>query len=73
MKFLKSDESSLNQAVQDALELINKAKYPLILGDVLIKRYKARKEFDRLVENSQLPVSNLLMGKGIIEADNKNI
>lgn len=67
----KSDENILNQAVEDILELINQAKSPVILGDVLVKRYKARKEFDKLVEKSQFPVSNLLMGKGLIEAENK--
>lgn len=67
----KSDKKSLEDAVEHALKLINKAKYPMILGDVLVKRYKARKEFDALLEKSKFPVSNLLMGKGIIEADNK--
>lgn len=67
----KSDKESLNKAVEHALKLINNAKYPLILGDVLVKRYKARKEFNKLMANSQFPVSNLLMGKGIVEADNK--
>lgn len=71
IKYPKSDEESLNQAVEDALELINKADYPLILGDVLVKRYKARKEFDKLLAKSTFPVSNLLMGKGIVEAENK--
>lgn len=71
IKIPKSDEESLNQAVDAALKLIDKAQHPVILGDVLVKRYKARKEFDKFVQNSQLPVSNLLMGKGIIEAENK--
>lgn len=66
-----SNENNLNEALQHALSLINKADYPLILGDVLIKRYRARKEFDLLMEKTNFPVSNLLMGKGIIEADNK--
>lgn len=67
----KTDEKSLNQAVDAVLELISKSKYPLILGDVLVKRYCARKEFDKFVENSKFPVSNLLMGKGLIAAENK--
>lgn len=67
----KSDKTSLNLAAEHALRLIDKAKKPLILGDVLIKRYRARKEFDKLMEHTQFPVSNLLMGKGIVEADNK--
>lgn len=71
IKLPKTDEESLNQAVDAALGLINKSKYPLILGDVLVKRYCARKEFDKFIENSQFPISNLLMGKGIIDAENK--
>lgn len=71
IKIPESDEKSLNEAVDGALKLIDKADYPLILGDVLVKRYGARKEFDKFVENSQFPVSNLLMGKGIVEAENK--
>lgn len=67
----QSDEKSLNEAVEHALRLINNAKSPLILGDVLVKRYQARKEFNKFMENSQIPASNLLMGKGIIEAENK--
>lgn len=67
----QSDEKSLNEAVDHALRLINNAKSPLILGDVLVKRYQARKEFNKFMENSQIPASNLLMGKGIIEAENK--
>lgn len=71
IEIAKSDEKSLNDAVEHALGLVNKSKFPLILGDVLVKRYKTRKEFDKLVANTQFPVSNLLMGKGIIEAENK--
>lgn len=67
----KSDENSLNLVVENILELINNSKYPVILGDVLVKRYKAKREFDEFVEKSQFPVSNLLMGKGLIEPENK--
>lgn len=67
----QSDEKVLEEVVERALELVEKAKSPLILGDVLVKRFQARKEFDSLVYNTKFPVSNLLMGKGIVEADNK--
>lgn len=71
IKIYESDENNLNEAIEHALKLINSAKYPMILGDVLIKRYRARKEFDKLMEKSLFHVSNLLMGKGIVEAENK--
>ena len=71
IKQFESDEKSLNQAVEHALKLIDNSQSPLILGDVLIKRYQARPEFNKFMEKSQLPVSNLLMGKGLVEAENK--
>ena len=71
IKEFKSDEKGLNQAVEHALKLINNSQSPLVLADVLIKRYGARKEFNKFAEKSQLPLSNLLMGKGLIEAENK--
>lgn len=67
---METDEGILKKAVEHAVSLLEKAKHPMILGDVLIKRYDARKEFTKLLEKSKLPVSNLLMGKGLIDADN---
>lgn len=67
----QSDPKTLKRALNHALDLINNSKSPLILGDVLIKRFSSRKEFTKLLEKTKLPVSNLLMGKGLIEADNK--
>lgn len=70
-KVSESGPKALESAVTAALNLIEKAKFPAILGDVLIKRHGVRKEFNNLIENTRFPASNLLMGKGLIEADNK--
>lgn len=67
----KSDPKALNKALEHALKLVSASKHPLILGDVLVKRYDARKEFTNLIDKTQFPASNLMMGKGIIEAENK--
>lgn len=67
----KSDDEILEKAVKHALKLIEKSKHPVILGDVLVKRFKARDEFAKFMAKTQFPVSNLLMGKGLIEAENK--
>lgn len=66
----KSDSKVLEKAVSHALRLIENSKKPVILGDVLVKRFRARSEFTKLVYNTKFPVSNLLMGKGLIEASN---
>lgn len=65
-----SDEKNLEAAVEHAIKIINNAKCPMILGDVLIKRFRAKEQFNKFMEKSKFLVSNLLMGKGIIEADN---
>lgn len=71
IEYPKSGKRTLDNAIEHALKLINNAKYPMILGDVLIKRFGCREEFTKLMEKSQFPVSNLLMGKGIIDAEYK--
>ncbi len=71
LKTFESNQKTLEKIVEEACKLIDKAQKPMILADVLIKRYNARKEFGKLMEKTLFPVSNLLMGKGIVEADNK--
>lgn len=70
-KMSESGPKALESVVTAALELIENSKFPVILGDVLIKRHGVREEFTKLIEKSRFPVSNLLMGKGLIEAENK--
>lgn len=65
----KSDPENLELAVDHALKAIDKAQYPAILGDVLVKRYKAKDEFLKFVEKSLFPVSTLIMGNGLVEVD----
>ena len=69
VKTPQSDAENLKLAVEHSLKLINDAQYPVILGDVLVKRFKAKAEFISFVEKSQFPVSTLLMGNGLVETD----
>lgn len=69
---IKSDEKVLDKFVQKASEMINSAKSPVILGDTLIKRYQAEAEYKNFVEKTAIPVSNLLMGAGILDFGTKN-
>jgi len=71
IEFPKTDKNELNIAVEHAIRLVNKSTKPMILGDVLIKRFNAREEFTNFLLKSKYPVSNLLMGKGIIDAEYK--
>lgn len=71
IQYPETDTESLKKALEHALKLVKQSKFPLILGDVLTKRFNCKSEFTKLLEKTKFPVSNLLMGKGIIEADNK--
>lgn len=65
----KSDVGNLEQAVAHALRLIAQSKFPVILADVLTKRYEALDEMKKFMENSKIPISTLWMGKGIVNED----
>lgn len=68
----ESDEKKLSKAIKHALELIDKANFPLIIGDVLTYRFKAKKEFNHFVEKSGIPTTTLIMGKGLINESSPN-
>lgn len=68
----KSDEKKLAKAVKHALELIEKANFPVIIGDVLTERFHAEKEFNFFVEKSGIPTTTFIMGKGLINESSPN-
>lgn len=61
-----SDSRKLEKVIKLILNIIEKAEYPLIIGDVLAERFLCQTEFNEFVEKSGLPVTTLLMGKGLI-------
>lgn len=69
--FWSSNVDTLNLAVEKILNKINKAYKPVILADILIKRYDSVLEFKEFVERSAIPVTNLLMGANIVDYDCK--
>ena len=64
-----SDREVLNTVIEKATIKINNSIKPVILADVLVKRYDAEIEFKEFVENSKIPVTNLIMGTGIVNSD----
>lgn len=65
----ESDRAVLQEVIEKAANKINNSIKPVILGDVLIKRFDAKNEFKEFVEASKLPVTNLIMGTGLINSD----
>jgi TPP-dependent 2-oxoacid decarboxylase len=57
---------TLNEALQEAVELINAARQPVILAGVEMHRFGLQEELLQLVEKSNIPVAETLLGKSVI-------
>jgi len=67
-----SDTGNLEIVTNLITEKIHNSQKPVIIGDVLIKRYDAKNEFSEFVRKSGIPVTNFLMGANIINMDTEN-
>ncbi|NUM55544.1 MAG: alpha-keto acid decarboxylase family protein [Candidatus Hydrogenedentes bacterium] len=65
----KSDTQTLKEAVAEAVEMLRKAKRPVILGGVEIHRFGLQNLLVRLVDHTGIPVASTLLGKSMIEED----
>lgn len=64
-----SDEENLKLVTSKIVSKINNSKKPVILGDLLVKRFDARIEYKEFVEKTGIPVTNFLMGTNLIDMD----
>ena len=67
-----SDMKTLQNVVNKIREKLQKAKRPIILADVLTKRFNAVSKLRDFAEKSGIPVTNFPMGMGIIDSNFKN-
>lgn len=63
--YQSTDSESLNEALSEVIELLNKAEKPVILAGVEISRIKMQKELAEFVEKSGLPIASDLLGKSV--------
>lgn len=68
----ESDKGALEKVVSKIVEKIKESKNPVILGDVLIKRFDSKIEYREFVDKSNIPVTNFLMGANLVDMDFKN-
>jgi len=61
-----SDKDALREAVEDASELINNCKRPVILAGVEIHRFGLREDVLALAEKNKIPMSATLLGKSVV-------
>lgn len=64
-----SDEENLKLVSNKIVAKINNSQNPVILGDLLVKRFDAKIEYKEFVEKTKIPVTNFLMGTNLIDMD----
>jgi TPP-dependent 2-oxoacid decarboxylase len=64
---VESDNTDvLNEALQEAVELINTARQPVILAGVEMHRFGIQEELLQLVEKTNIPIAETLLGKSVV-------
>ncbi len=61
-----SDPATLRESLRQSVEMINRAKRPVILADVEVHRFGLQKELLKLVDNTNIPVAATIMGKSVV-------
>ncbi|WP_107670727.1 alpha-keto acid decarboxylase family protein [Cyanothece sp. BG0011] len=67
-----SNPDALQEALEEAVNLINQAHHPVILAGVEIHRFKLQESLVKLVEKTNLPVAETLLGKSVINEMHPN-
>ncbi len=63
---LVSHKHALREAIDEAAELINQCKRPVIIAGVEMHRFGLREEVLRLAENNKIPMTSTLLGKSVV-------
>lgn len=61
-----SDPLVLDEALAEAVQLINAAKQPVVLADVEVHRFGLQDDVVRLIERANIPVATTILGKSVI-------
>ena len=62
-----SDEGTLREALDEAAEMLNAARRPVIIGDVELIRYGLQDEFAGFLAKSGLPYATMMLGKTVLD------
>ena len=61
-----SDQVALREAIKEAVTMLNKAKKPIVIGDVELIRFKLQKEFAGLLDKTGFPYVTMMLGKTLL-------
>jgi indolepyruvate decarboxylase len=61
-----SDQDALDEAIKEALGLLNKSQKPIVIGDVELIRFKLQKEFAYFLDKTGFPYVTMMLGKTVL-------
>ena len=64
---LNSDTEALKEAVQEAADLLSKAKRPIIIAGIELHRFRLQDRLLALARSAGLPIAATLLGKSVIK------
>ena len=62
----KSDANALEEAIKEAVTMLNASKKPLIIGDVELIRFKLQSDFADFLEKTGMPYVTMMLGKTLL-------
>lgn len=72
VKNIESDKRTLNKAVNEILKLIEKAKNPIVVADVLAKRFNAKSAVNDFLRQTKIVSTCFIRGLDVINSDVEN-
>jgi indolepyruvate decarboxylase len=63
----KSDEGTLNEALDEATEMLDGSDRPVVIGDVELIRYGLQDEFASFLDKTGLPYATMMLGKTVLD------
>jgi indolepyruvate decarboxylase len=61
-----SNPEALDEAIKEALGMLNKAQKPVVIGDVELIRFKLQSEFLNLIDKTGFPYVTMMLGKAVL-------
>ena len=63
---LGSDLDALGEAIAEALEMLDKAQKPVVIGDVELIRFKLQQNFADFLDKTGFPYVTMMLGKSVL-------
>lgn len=61
-----SDPDALRESIAEAIEMLNKAQKPVVIGDVELIRFKLQLDFSAFLDKTGFPYVTMMLGKSVL-------